>query len=71
MLRTGTVYERVHAHERMNDAAVEIQQIIFSKRLTITEAIVVLDVVRHNWMHELIETDERSTKVLFELEKGD
>ncbi len=65
--RTRTVYEKVHNSELMNEAAKEIQWVLLSKKVSISEAIIVLDIVKHNWMHQLIATDSKITKVLFNL----
>lgn len=65
--RTRTVYEKMHNSELMNVAAIEVQQLLSSKNLSISEAIIVLDIVRHNWVHELIASDERRCRVLFGL----
>lgn len=62
--RTRTVYEKLHNSELMNEAVNEIQQIILSKNVSISEAIVVLDLVRHNLMHELIATDTKDKVLL-------
>ncbi len=65
--RTRTVYEKMHNSELMNEAAVGIQQVLLSKNVSISEAIIVLDLVKHYWMHELIATDIKKDRVLFNI----